>query len=69
MNSETVNLIVNLGGTGVLIWVVLQLQSEIKAQREEARKDREQLWELLAFLVKANDSRTDIPKLPSARKE
>lgn len=69
MTPETVNLLINLGGTGVLIWVVLQLQQEIKAQREEARKDREQLWELLSFLVKAQDSRTDIPTLPSSRKE
>lgn len=67
MNPETVNLIANLGGIGVLIWVLIRLEARLDKMDANAAADRQQLWELLSFLVRQADSRTDIPMLPSAR--
>lgn len=67
MTPETANLIINLGGTGVLIWVVLRLDQRITEMQQRAEADRQQLWELLTWLVRNEDSRVDIPSLPSQR--
>lgn len=67
MTPELIDLIINLGGNGVAIWVIIRLQSQIEAMRAEANADRQQLWHLLSYLIHEHDSRTDIPILPSQR--
>lgn len=67
MSPELVDLIVNLGGTGVLIWVVSQQSKQLADMRKEAREDRKLLWDMLSWLVRRDDSRTDIPILPSQK--
>lgn len=62
MNPELLNLIVNLGGTGILVWLVMEM-------RAEAKRDREQLWNLTVYLIKRDDPGFDsqIVKLPSSK--
>lgn len=63
MNPDLINLIVNLGGSGVLVWLVMGM-------REEAKADRKQMWDLLTYLIKRTDPDFDsqIVKLPSDHK-
>lgn len=61
MSPELIQVIIDAGGTGILLWLVIDM-------RREAREDRKILWQLLAEQIRANDSRTDIPTLPSAAK-
>lgn len=65
MTPELVTVFGNFIGFGVVVYLLEQSRREIVNMRQEAREDRQQLWELLAHLIRAQDSRTDIPRLPS----
>lgn len=48
MTPELINLIVNLGGTGILVWLVLEMRAEAKAEREWQR-------EMLTYYIRRDD--------------
>jgi hypothetical protein len=52
MNPELINLIVNLGGTGILIWLVMEMRAEAKAEREWQR-------EMLTYFIQKDDPAFD----------
>lgn len=61
MDPEVVNLIVNLGGTGILAWLVLDMRREANAQRE-------QTWALLEFLIRRENPDFSWSDLPAVGK-
>lgn len=48
MTPELLNLLVNLGGTAVLVWLVAEM-------RQEAKDERERTWALLSYLICERD--------------
>jgi len=65
MTPELLTVFGNFIGFGVVVYLLEQSRREIVSMRQESREDRQQLWELLAHLIREQDSRTDIPILPS----
>lgn len=52
MNPEIINLVVNGGGTAVMIWVIVGMRDDIKALREELREQNVRMWGLIEWAFK-----------------
>lgn len=65
MNTELLNILVQGGGTAILVWLVMDM-------RKSAQADRDQIWALLQYLIHKDNpnaasvaaTNTRIPKAP-----
>lgn len=54
--EQWLDLIVNGGGTAVMIWVIVGMRDDIKALRTELRDQNVRMWGLIEYAFKQGSS-------------
>jgi hypothetical protein len=50
--DSLLNLVINGGGTAVMVWVIIGMRDDIKALRQELRDQNVRMWGLIEWAFK-----------------
>lgn len=54
--EQLLNLVINGGGTAVMIWVIIGMRDDIKALRQELHEQNLRMWGLIEYAFKQGSS-------------
>lgn len=54
--NELLNIIINGGGTAVMVWTIIGLRDDLKALRNELRDQNVRMWGLIEWAFKQGSS-------------
>lgn len=60
MDPAFINVLVNLGGYGIMVWLVMDM-------RKEASTQRDQIWNMVLFLIKERHPDADVDAIVSGQ--